>query len=444
MNPEATDAAFEEEWYKTGDLGYLDPDGYLVLKGRKKDLIVLPNGQNVYPEDLELLLVQQPLVRESVVLGVPNRDGAAQVHAALLLEEGGDGDAAVAAVNRMVSDHQRIRGVTIWPEEDFPRTHTLKIRKPLVLDYVQGRSQAETAPAPAAPAQSTDNPLHALVSAQCSLPVEQLTPDIGLEAELGLDSLGRVELLSAIEEELGIYIDEQEVSPETTLGQLERLVERGVAAPKMSFPTWGQDRWCRVTRATLQWGFVFPVMRLFYRVRIDGQESMKGLTGPVLFAANHNVKMDNPCIIMAMPRKWRWRLSIAAAADDIFGNPVWRVAAPLLGNGFPFSREGAVRPSLEHLGGMLDDGWSVLIYPEGRNSYGEMDSFKPGAGMVAVESRTTIVPIRVRLNKPGPWDGASPISRGHIDIRFGKALTFPKDRDYREATEQIEAAVRAL
>jgi long-chain acyl-CoA synthetase len=164
----------------------------------------------------------------------------------------------------------------------------------------------------------------------------------------------------------------------------------------------------------------------------------------VLFASNHNVKMDNPLIIMALPFHWRWRLAIAAAADDIFGNRVWRIAAPLLGNGFPFSRDGAIRPSLEHLGQLMDEGWSVLIYPEGYNTYGEMDSFKPGTGMVAVESHSKIVPLRVKLLKGSVFDRASLFSRGEVEIKFGEALSFPRRIDYREATERLEAAVRAL
>jgi long-chain acyl-CoA synthetase len=143
QNPEATRAAFEDGWYKTGDLGYLDQDGFLYLKGRKKDLIVLPNGQNVYPEDLENLLNKQPGVKDSVVVGLPSESGVLRVHAALLMEEGHRASEAVSLVNRQVSDHQRIRGHTVWPQEDFPRTHTLKIRKPLVMEYLQNR-QRET------------------------------------------------------------------------------------------------------------------------------------------------------------------------------------------------------------------------------------------------------------------------------------------------------------
>jgi long-chain acyl-CoA synthetase len=146
QNPQATQAAFEDGWYRTGDLGYLDRDGFLYLKGRKKDLIVLPNGQNVYPEDLETLLNQQPGVKDSVVVGLPAESGAVRVHAVLLMEEGYRASEAVTAVNRQVSDHQRIRGHTVWPQEDFPRTHTLKIRKPLVLDFLQRQPETDEGP----------------------------------------------------------------------------------------------------------------------------------------------------------------------------------------------------------------------------------------------------------------------------------------------------------
>jgi 1-acyl-sn-glycerol-3-phosphate acyltransferase len=92
----------------------------------------------------------------------------------------------------------------------------------------------------------------------------------------------------------------------------------------------------------------------------------------------------------------------------------------------------------------MDEGWSVLIYPEGYNTYGEMDSFKPGTGMVAVEGHSKIVPLRVKLLKGSVFDRASLFSRGEVEIKFGEALSFPRRIDYREATERLEAAVRAL
>lgn len=447
QNEEATDAAFEGDWYRTGDLGIMDDDGYLYLKGRKKDLIVLSNGQNVYPEDIETIINNQPGVKDSVVLGLTTESGDVAVHAALLMEDETDSDPAsvVRTANGMLASHQQVQGFTLWPDEDFPRTHTLKIRKPLVLEFLthqelQRDSQPEAQSTPAA-----GTPLQRLIASAFNLPLEELTPEKSLGLDLNVDSLGRVELLSAIEEELGAHVDEEQLSPGTTIAELQRLVDAGGAAPNLPFPSWGRTWWCSALRAFLQSAFIFPFMHVLYRVKITGREQFQGLEGPLLFASNHNVKMDNPLIIMAMPTRWRRRLSPAAAADWMLPNPLWRIGAPLLGNAFPFSREGAIRPSLENLGQLLDGGWSILIYPEGQ-SYrdGVMESFKPGTGLVAVEGRTPVVPIRVVLNKRGAFDRGGLFSRGEVEIRFGEPINFGRRADYREATEQLETAVRAL
>ena len=134
-NPEATAAAFTADgWYRTGDLGHLDAAGRLILSGRMRDIIVLPNGFNVYPEDLENAL-RIAGIRDSVVLETkPGRIEAivlagdrlttpdpAGLHARL--------DAAVKAANATLGPNQRIAGWRLWPEEDFPRTHTLKVKR---------------------------------------------------------------------------------------------------------------------------------------------------------------------------------------------------------------------------------------------------------------------------------------------------------------------------
>ena len=443
QNPDATDASFDDEgWYKTGDLGYLDDKGFLYLKGRKKDLIVLADGRNVYPEDVEAVLASQPGVRDAVVIGVPKEDGAPEVHAVILVEDGFDADAIVRSANSLLPEFQRIGGHTVWDEEDFPRTHTLKVKKPLVLESVLNRErrQSEVADSSASPVSD----LHRILASVCSLPFEELTPEKSLGPDLGLDSLGRVELLSAIEAELGVYIDDERLSPETTLRELELLAQSEATAQPLPFPGWGRSLWCRAMRRLIQRTVMFPIVHLFSRVSIQGREHLSGLDEATLFASNHNVKLDNPLILMVLPSQWRRRLCPAAAADDIFESRVGRYAAPLLANAFPFAREGAIRPSLENLGQLLDWGWSVLIYPEGYNTHGEMIPFKAGAGLIAVESRTPVVPVRVRLHKGSVFDGAGLFSRGEVEVRFGEPLTFARHTDYREATTQLETAVRVL
>ena len=152
-NPEATAAAFTADgWYQTGDIGHLDPAGRLILSGRKKDMIVLPNGFNVYPEDIEnalriagirdsVVLETEPGKIEAVVLasaaGPPRAPGAhpdgVPASPAALRETV---DAAVKAANATLGANQRIAGWRLWPEEDFPRTHTLKVKRSLIREWI--------------------------------------------------------------------------------------------------------------------------------------------------------------------------------------------------------------------------------------------------------------------------------------------------------------------
>jgi long-chain acyl-CoA synthetase len=125
----ATRAVFEDGWYCTGDLARQDGEGYLYLIGRKKNMIVLASGENVYPEDVETLLIDEPAVRDAVVVGIARPSGDVEVHAVLLAENEAAATAAVKAVNRRLAIHQRIRGMTRWPDDDFPRTLTFKPRR---------------------------------------------------------------------------------------------------------------------------------------------------------------------------------------------------------------------------------------------------------------------------------------------------------------------------
>ena len=148
-DPEATARAIDEDgWYHTGDIGQLDRGGRLILSGRTKDRIVLPNGFKVYPEDLENAL-RVAGVRDAIVLETqPGRIEAV----ALLRGAGVDGateakpvlDAAVRAANASLGPQQRIAAWRLWPEEDFPRTHTLKIRR----DPIRAWARGEASPAP--------------------------------------------------------------------------------------------------------------------------------------------------------------------------------------------------------------------------------------------------------------------------------------------------------
>jgi long-chain acyl-CoA synthetase len=156
--PDMTAAAYTDDgWYMTGDVGHVDGAGRLILSGRKRDMIVLPNGFNVYPEDIENALRIAGL-RDTVALETkPGRiEAIVLVPSASPVRAGGERldfdpasppaelratlDAAVKAANQALGANQHISGWRLWPESDFPRTHTLKVKRDLVRAWVVGPS----------------------------------------------------------------------------------------------------------------------------------------------------------------------------------------------------------------------------------------------------------------------------------------------------------------
>ena len=438
-NEAATAAVFEDDWYRTGDLGYLE-DGYLYLKGRKKDLIVLSDGQNVYPEDIEDALRHQPGIADAVVLGLQEGTDV-RLHAVMVESTPESAAAAVKGANAKLDDRQQIFTWTTWPEEDFPRTHTLKVKRPVVQEFVTSREASAPPPATLV----TDDPLVRLIAIvrKGDAPITD-TSTLGLD--LQLDSLGRVELLSAIEDEMGVYVDDTEVGPQTTVAELRTMVLKGDPKAKLRrFPTWPRRRPARWMRRMLMTGVVFPMLRLGYSVEIRGRSNFRGLKEPVLIISNHNMHVDGSMLLRSMPHGFRQRVAIAAAASDIFGNRLRGFGASLLGNAFPFAKEGSgVRESLEAVARMLDEGWNVLIFPEGKLTViGPMQPFKSGTGLLAVETGVPVLPMRIDVLRPGFYEGKwLPHPRARVRVNIGAPVTFPQGTSYSEATKLLEEAVR--
>jgi long-chain acyl-CoA synthetase len=445
-DPEKTKASFQDGWYKTGDLGFIDEEGCLHLMGRKKDMLVLPSGENVYPEDVEMVLAKHPTVSEAVVVGMPKGQGV-EVHAVLLTEIPDKAQEAVSWANSQMASHQRIRGFTVWPEKDLPKTHTYKVKKAVVLDRITGKTPLTETSVETTSKSNEDAPkgVESLMAQIAGLPIDRVTHERELETDLDMDSLKRAELLSAVEEELGVFLDESQIGPETTVGQLSEMVGTGPrTGTPMKLPRWGMRLWCRLTRGFIQRAIMFPLTSLVYRLRVTGREHLRDIQGPVLFAANHNLHMDSLLILKAMPSNIRRRLAIAATADA-WRRRFWAIANPLVGNAVPFSKAGAVRASLDNVGSILDGGWSVLIYPEGDLTIGgPMLPFKNGPAMISVEGKVAVVPVRLHINRMGtPWQ-LPLMRRGNLEIRFGRPISFSPGTPYEEATQVIEKAVKTL
>jgi long-chain acyl-CoA synthetase len=442
---QATGAAFSDGWYRTGDLGQLDAEGRLVLHGRKKDMIVLANGQNVFPVDVENAFSEVGDLRDVAVVGMPSPSGA-QVHAVLLPGATEiDARAVVQAANARLAPHQQVQGFTVWPEADFPRTHTMKVRKQEVLRMLLAqRETAGQSPAQAIQAARDATPVRRLIAEAAGKQDLTLSAEATLGGDWGLDSLARVELLAAIESELGVYLDETRVREDTTVADLEAMVAAQESSTRPVFPRWPLGPAARLARAALQ-APAFALLDGIAPARVSGLESLCGVMPPALFVANHTSHLDSAVLIRALPRTWRRRLAVAAAADYFFTRQLLGQSVALALNAFPFSREGNIRPTIEHSAWLLDHGWSIVIFPEGtRSTTGEMAPFKAGTGLLAVELQVPVVPVRLTGLRDVLPKGQVVPHRSHIGVHFGPPLRFTPGTPYAEATQRIEAAVCAL
>ncbi|MGZ7038964.1 MAG: AMP-binding protein, partial [Thermoanaerobaculia bacterium] len=389
--------AFEGGWFHTGDIGEIGPDGRLFIRGRKKEVIVTPEGLKVFPEDVERVVNQIPGVRDCAAVGVatPPETAGERVHVAVVLDRGIDPDAVVRDANLRLESHQKIRRALVWPRLELPRTEgTGKLKRTAIREWV--RSGA----APVPLAVSTDK-LSDLVARYAGR--ADLSPATTID-ELGLSSLERVELMVALEEAYQTRLDERAFSGAQDVGQLRAVVEqasRGDVQPTeaLEFPAWNRSVGARAVRRLFLPSFILPLTRLFAWIRIERRERLDGVEGPVIFASNHQSLMDTPVIMAALPPRWRYRLAPAMAKEFFDAhfypeNEKWlhRIAistayylAALVFNAFPLpQREAGTRQTLRYMGDLVESGSSVLIFPEGHHTdTGEIDRFRPGIGMIA-------------------------------------------------------------
>ena len=483
--PDETARAFEDGWLHTGDVGTMDAEGRLTIRGRKKEMIVTPEGLNVFPEDVERALEAQPGVKEAAVVGASATGAAVEerVHAVLAVEPGANVEAIVAAANAGLEDYQRVRGVSTWPGPELPRTEgTRKLKRRDLQRWVAQGSSAATTPARA---KTVEDVVRRFVGGR------DILPDTAIEA-LGLSSLERVELMMALEEAFATTMDEAAFASARTVGDLSRLVgdpglaggqgseardpktvdrlrapgsrplasgPRPLASEPIEFPSWNRSLPARTIRGLSLPTWILPIARIFARIQVDGREHLERLTGPVLFAANHQSHMDTPAILAALPPRYRYRVAPAMAKEffkahffpEQFGRRAWFTnslnyyLAALFFNAFPLpQREAGARQTLRYIGELFGEGYSVLIFPEGlRTQAGEIGAFRAGVGMIASRLGVPVVPIRLEGLDKILHQKAKMATPGPARVAFGQPLHLEGD-DFAALARQVEEAVKRL
>ena len=253
--PDATAAVFRDGWFLTGDLGYFDPQGHLFVTGRKKEVIVLSNGKNVYPDEIEAHYLKSPFIKELAVMGLEGKPGAGgdRLHAVIVpnfdvLRQRKIVNAKEAirfdieGLSPRIASTKRIGSYEIW-QEDLPRTTTRKIKRFEVEKKAKANQAKKSRRDSELPAEKPltedeaawlDQPdvqraLKVVRETARSAP-PTLRPTLNLELDLGLDSMQRVELLSRLEEELGGNVEESRLAEIYTVRDLVDAVLESAAS----------------------------------------------------------------------------------------------------------------------------------------------------------------------------------------------------------------------
>ncbi|MGB8989769.1 MAG: AMP-binding protein, partial [Candidatus Sulfotelmatobacter sp.] len=308
--------ADDQGWYHTGDVGALDEAGNLHFKGRKKEVIVTPAGLNIYPEDLEAALRRQLEVKDCVVVGI-ERGGNAEPCAVVILRGDAKVEEVVEHANQLLAEFQRMRMWVQWPQEDFPRTSTQKPRRNVIAEFaakqIQQRAEREVA---------NENPIAEMIGritgrrpAGVSTAAEL---DSDLSSDLGLSSLDRVELISALEDRYQVDLSETSFSAARTVGDVERMLRGEVKQHvEYHYPGWVL-RWpVTWVRWGAQYLLMMPAVMLLGWPRIEGRENLRGWNGPLLVVCNHVGDIDVGFVQAALPARLRNRIATATGGEAL-------------------------------------------------------------------------------------------------------------------------------
>ncbi len=492
--PEATAEVLRDGWFYTGDLGYFDSGGNLFITGRRKEIIVLANGKNVYPEEIETHYLQAPYVKEICVMALEARLGdptSERLHAVVvpnfeLLRQRKVVNSKeviridIEALSHKIASTKRLGSYDIW-QEDLPRTTTRKLKRFQIEKKVRELQQKQdtgdsdiSAEKPLTDDEKSwlerDDVKRALAILRESArnQFDAIRPTYNLELDLGLDSMQRIELLTALEQQLGGEVPEAQLAEIYSVRDLVDAIlasssrgeggARAAAAPAwstiLSEPVTDPEVLALVGHNVFAEVFFFLLARLIYLFALDRFHlKTRGLEnvpekGPFLLCSNHQSYVDPFVMVGALPYRL-FRDAFAVGTSDIFGDGFMRRLAHWLrvavvdpdANLMPAMRAGAYGLSQGHI---------LVLYPEGeRTNDGNPRVFRKGAAILSIHTQAPIVPIAIEgFYEAWPRHKKYP-KFADLQLVFGKPIQPPpvseaSEAAYERLTSELKSRVVAM
>src|SRR5215207_276536 len=426
--PEETGKVFRDDgWFRTGDLGYFDDDGYLYITGRASTLLVTPGGKNVQPEPVEAAYLENPSIRE---IGVLQKDGRLVAVIVPAMEGIRHQSDILPAIREAVEEgskrlpsYQRISDYAI-SREPLEYTRLGKLRRHVLGErYERARSgdesQDKAAVGPVAPEEMSGED-RALLEDPAAMgvwelladryPNRRLAPETSPQLDLDIDSLGWVDLTLEIGEKTGVELDEAAIERIDTVSDLLREVTSEAGEPTHHGSLFEspeevlderQKRWLKTldpARSAAARGMFFlnrMMMRGPFRLRVEGLQNLPD-EGPFIIAPNHISYLDAFAVAATLDHGVLRRTYWAGWTGAAFGNPLTRLVSRLA-QVVPVNPGHAGLSSLAFGAAVLRRKQNLVWFAEGeRSRTGTLQPFKPGIGMLLNNYPVPVVPVFIR------------------------------------------------
>ncbi len=484
-NPEATGQTLQNGWLHTGDLGRFDADGNLFIVGRKKEMILGPSGENVYPDELEDLYGDSSYVKEISVVGLPAGDAGETVAALVVPDYEHDGKdretvreevrAHLRDVSKQLPLYKRLKVVHLW-DRDLPRTSTRKVKRREVVKELERLEKAAKGGAElkklAAPGAGAGEWVRDVIAQVAQKKRAEVSGETRLDA-LGYDSLMFTELGVALEGAGVTLPDPGELTGLETVADVEGLVARlggkAASAAKVKKLAGKSKPGSAEADASDEINVPAPVVRAgrallrtgmralydrYLDTRITGSAYVPPFGGYIV-AANHASHLDMGLCKHALGEQGDALVALAAK-DYFFDDPVRKAYFENFTNLVPMERHGSLRESLRLAAEVIRDGYILLIFPEGtRSDTGVMADFKPSLGYLALTNKCGILPMYLSGTHDAMRKGNYlPTSGAEVAAHIGPfmtpeqvaALAAGKSRSesYRVVSQHVEGVIRRL
>jgi len=495
--PDATAAVMQDGWFHTGDLGRMDGEGRLTITGRKKEMIVLASGKNIYPEEVEAHYRQSPFVREICVMGLaePGRPTSERLFAVVvpdmellrarkIVNAGDILRFELEGLAAGLPPHKRVLGYDI-SFEPLPRTTTQKIKRHEVERRARDRQRVSTpgdeTPLDAADQSWLDEPHPAAVVAVIrarlnSLPAlraggyvsARVRPDANLELDLGLDSMERVELLTELEQRLQVKVSQARAQEIFTVRHLadalsvsEGSVEVRSAKAEQSWsvilrdlppatdPVLGALLEKRPVAAPILFSIGKIVRLLLPRIDVSGLEHLPR-SGAYIISPNHQSYLDPMFVCAVLPFRV-FRDLFFVGAVEYFETPFTRWVARTI-NLVPVDADSNLVPAMKAGAFGLTHGKILVLFPEGERSIdGTVKKFKKGSPILAQHLGVPIVPVAIKgvfelwpRNRGFNWKALMPWSGHRVSVVFGEPMTLAEAANYNDSALQLRERVNEM